>query len=321
MGAYENLLASIYEGDAIEQVVAPEPLVEGMFDTQSIGMIYGRPGIGKSAVMQGLSLAIATGQPDWCGLKLTRDTVLYVIAEGASGMGIRHSAWKAWHQVSGVTGLHYMTVAPNLLIPEDRLAILRIAQELDPGLTILDTLARHIPGADENTGPGMSLVIETMEALRRLGGSATAVHHSGLADASRSRGHSSLEGAVDHSIALLDTKDGKMRLHAHKHKNHRDGIPIARLKMQEVAGSIVVVADDSLTQPETLTLATLVSLSRETVSGNGSGIKSHAWQTACERIGISRASFFRYRTKLLGLEEVCEINGQYQVSSESHTVS
>ena len=91
--------------------------------------------------------------------------------------------------------------------------------------------------------------------------------------------------------------------------------------MQEVAGSVVVVPDDSLTQPETLALSVLVSTLRETAGTNGAGIKSHVWQTACETVGISRASFFRYRTKLLGLGEIVDLDGEYQVSGESHGVS
>jgi hypothetical protein len=69
----------------------------------------------------------------------------------------------------------------------------------------LDTLSQSLGGADEN-GAGMINFVKNATALgRHLKTLVLAVHHSGLGDEKRLRGHSSLHGAVDAQILCEKT--------------------------------------------------------------------------------------------------------------------
>lgn len=305
MGAYERITESIYADEEIENVPLPDPLIEGVVDMNSCAAIYGRAGVGKSAVMQGMALCVATGQ-DWYGHPVLQGDVLYVVAEGQFGMGVRQLAWKKYTETTTVSGISYMTVAPNLMQTEDRLAIMRVVAERQPVFTILDTLARHVPGGDENTGPVMSLVVETLEGIKRAsGGCASVVHHTGWGDGARLRGHSSLEGGIDHAIAILPhdpkTQDGRLRVYAQKHKHHPDHQTILRMKLEEIGNAVVAVEDRTLSAGEGEILDVLSQLAVRQNGSSPNGVSSHEWETACK---TSRASFYRYRTKLERVGEV-----------------
>lgn len=72
-------------------------------------------------------------------------------------------------------------------------------------LVIFDTLSRSIPGGDENKSEDMTRVIEAADAIRDELGAATAiVHHTGKDTQRGARGHSSLFGAADTVISVID---------------------------------------------------------------------------------------------------------------------
>jgi len=311
-------MGSLYEGDQIEDIPAPHPLVEGLLDYDSIAQWYGPSGHGKSAIVHSVALSIAMGVP-WYGHRVHRGRVLYVAAEGASGYGARHMAWKAHHRISHVSGIDYLTVAPNLTEKEDLDAILRVVEERQPQFTVLDTLARHIPGGDDSTGPTMSIMVEALDAIKRItGGCASTVHHTGLATTDRSRGHTSLLGALDHSIRIVRGQNRIIDVYAAKNKNHRDGYSVIKMQLHEIADSIVAIEDDSLTPNERLCLEVLgicpVSGGIETQLEGPAWIQSHTWEAASLAKGISHASHFRYVDKLVALGFVEKNGPQYQVS-------
>lgn len=312
-GIYERLSESLHDGKSVEEIPPPRPLIEGVIDHDSVAAIYGRSGIGKSAVAHSMALSLCSGRP-WFGHRVHQASVLYVVAEGQAGIGGRQIAWRKQHGLDSVENITYMTVAPNLMMPEDRMAILRLVDEIGPMLTIFDTLARHIPGGDENTGPAMSVVVETLEEVKRITeGCAMVVHHTGWSDGERLRGHSSLEGALDHAFAILprqaQSPDGRIKVRAHKHKNHPDHYTLARLHLVEKAGAVTVVEDVTLSGSERETLDTLISLVGETNGQVPEGIQSHAWEQA---VKVSRATFFRCRSRLLDLGEVIEDKGKWR---------
>jgi len=69
-----------------------------------------------------------------------------------------------------------------------------------PGLVIIDTLAQTLGSGEEN-GTGMTQFIANANALSvHFAAMVLVVHHVGLADDQRLRGHSSLRGAVEVQI-------------------------------------------------------------------------------------------------------------------------
>jgi hypothetical protein len=83
-------------------------------------------------------------------------------------------------------------------------------QGVEFALIIVDTLARVMGGADENTAPDIAGLLTDLEHLRRTGAHVMLIHHSGKDVDRGARGHSSLRAAIDTEIRL--TKDGNERV-------------------------------------------------------------------------------------------------------------
>ena len=93
--ALVRLHAALIAGDRIKLLPKPESLVEGVLDADTLAVLYGRAGVGKSFVALDLALSVATGTR-WQGHEVRRGRVLYVVAEGASGTGARLDAWQKY---------------------------------------------------------------------------------------------------------------------------------------------------------------------------------------------------------------------------------
>lgn len=234
-------------GHAITSLPDPEPLIDDLLPLDSIGVLFGPPGGGKSLISLDWALHVASGR-SWWGRKTATGPVLYVVAEGARGTKARYEAWCEYHDVLRVDDIHWATVPANLLMPADREALRRIAGEIGPRLTVLDTLARHVPGGDENSSETMSLVVETLEVIKReSGGCAKAVHHAGKDEDKGGRGHSSLKGALDAELSLRTRRvDGQMhvQVYAEKFKDWEDHRVLYSAHMEKVGVSLVPVVDD-----------------------------------------------------------------------------
>ncbi len=93
-----------------------------------------------------------------------------------------------------------IAAAPNLGGEKDDLAELIASVEaagVAPGLIVLDTLAQSLGGGDED-GTGMQQLVANATALaNRFRALVLIIHHVGLGDDKRPRGHSGLLGAND----------------------------------------------------------------------------------------------------------------------------
>ena len=135
---------------------------------------------------------------------MTQATVVYIAAEGSAGLRKRKVGFmKAKPDFPADIPFHLIAAAPNLGTDEADLKTLIEAIEaagVAPGLIVVDTLAQTLGAGDEN-GAGMSQFIANANALaRHFGALVLVVHHVGLADDQRLRGHSSLRGALDVQI-------------------------------------------------------------------------------------------------------------------------
>jgi hypothetical protein len=76
------------------------------------------------------------------------------------------------------------------------------------GLVVIDTLARAMPGADENSAQHVGLVIRTAGLVQaRLGCCVLAIHHQGKDEERGMRGTSALRGAVDAAFRVVPHDD------------------------------------------------------------------------------------------------------------------
>jgi hypothetical protein len=187
----------------ISFVVFDEWLIKQFLPLQGLAAIFGKPGSFKSFVALDIALCIVRGQP-WGGRRTTQRNVVYIAAEGSAGLRKRKAGYQiAQPDLPSDLPFALVAAAPNLGTDKGDLPALVAAIEaadFKPGLIVLDTLAQTIGAGDEN-GAGMTaFVANAGELARHFKALVLIVHHTGLGDDRRMRGHSSLNGALDAQI-------------------------------------------------------------------------------------------------------------------------
>ncbi|WP_050792498.1 AAA family ATPase [Aminomonas paucivorans] len=220
------------------EVLPPDWLVERLFERDTLGLIFGEPGSGKSFASVGLACSVATGRY-FCGRKVRQGVVAYVAGEGARGLARRIAGWEEHHGVL-VDRLALSNCAADLATLEGieeasaALAVIREEAGEPLALIVLDTVARCLAGADENSSQDVGRFIGAMDRLRleNPGALILAVHHSGHGDRNRARGSSALKAAMDTELCV--TKSNHLvTVTATKSKDAELGNPLT-LELQDV---------------------------------------------------------------------------------------
>ena len=201
-------ILSLPELDALPP---PEWLIEGLIPEASLTFAYGPPKAGKTFIILSMALHVAAGLP-WFGKKVRQGAVVYIAGEGVGGLSMRIRAMRAYHSIPINIPFWVIPRAVNFRSDDDVRALAKLVRatvaNVPVKLAIVDTLARAMPGADENSAQETGLVIHAMEWLKEeLNATCLPIHHQGK-DAERgARGTSALRGAWD--AALQITASGK----------------------------------------------------------------------------------------------------------------
>jgi hypothetical protein len=208
----------------------PEWLIKGLMPARGLLVLYGRPGSGKSFLALDVALHLAAGRP-WGGVATRQSGVIYVASEASQGMRKRVVAALEHHGMSRSLPFALVTVAPDLGQRDNSAS--RLAEEIleqipkgfNPGLIVLDTLARSMVGADESGATGMGVFIENAEALgRALNALVMPIHHMGKDRDKGMRGSSALLGAAD-AVWEIPPEGGR-RLTVVKMKEDADNVSV-----------------------------------------------------------------------------------------------
>ena len=194
-----------------------QELVQDLLDANAVSVLYGPSNSGKTFLALDMALHIALGR-DWHGRRVRRGAVLYIASEGAEGIVRRTHAFCQHHSIDRrEPSLQLLDGAVNLLDRQSRRELNSVLREFEqqtrgrPALTVIDTLARAMPGADENGAGDMGALIEAVDALRRgTRGHVMLVHHTGKDKSKGARGHSSLRAAVDTEIEITDGRTARV---------------------------------------------------------------------------------------------------------------
>ena len=90
---YLELMSRLLDNKGLRSIPPPTPLVDGWLYRDTLAWIQGKWGNAKSFLAIDLGCCVATGTP-WHGHEVAQGTVLYLIAEGASGLSQRVEAWE-----------------------------------------------------------------------------------------------------------------------------------------------------------------------------------------------------------------------------------
>ena len=171
-------------GGSADAIASPSWLIKSLLGQGDLGLLFGPSGCGKSFLAMDIAFAVALGQP-WRGLRCKKGAVLYVAAEGARGVRLRRLALESNFNTHSAP-LYVLDAAPVLSQRDDVDNILAAIREVesDSGcrvvMVVIDTLARTMPGANENSFEDMGVAIGALNRIQReAGASVLAVHHTG----------------------------------------------------------------------------------------------------------------------------------------------
>lgn len=306
-GAGDGIRRQVLDIAALRRLRPPTPLVHGLLDLDSVALLYGPPGAGKSFVALDLGLRIATGTR-WHGHQpVEHGEVLYIAAEGAHGVAARIDAWKAMTgTIIDPSRFTVLPVAVNLLDARHVAAIVDYVGDLAPVMVVIDTLARCAIGVEENSSRDMSIVVAALDQIRVASGGACvlAVHHSGKNLDAGARGHTALLGAADTVLRVTST-ERILQLDQEKQKHHDLGHR-QTYRLVTIANSVALEpyarsANDDITTKALTTLEALAGIEEP------DGVSYSRWKAQATDAGVSDSSFDRHRKTLLDLSLVTPI--------------
>lgn len=215
----------------------PAPLIKDTVDAGSLNMMTGTRGTGKTFVITDMALSIGTGRT-WAGRPTTRGRVLFVVGEGGQrAYGIRVEAWLKHH------GIPLGDLDSQMLMVDGAVPFLSagwkdlvaFTAEWRPAFVVLDTLARHQIGLEENSNSDASVAIAKAASLQAHGAAVMIAHHpvkGGGGGVNAARGAGSWEGGLDTAFTLESTELGEdgpeqvrglVRMTCTKQKHRPDG--------------------------------------------------------------------------------------------------
>jgi hypothetical protein len=223
----------------------PEPLIAGILAVDSLAVLYGEPGVGKTFAAIEMALSVVSGLPCF-GRAVRRGPVVYIAAEGSPGaLGLRVRAWKKARQMPG-SGPDDLLFIPEPIDLLDAGAVRGFIDYLTtlpalPVLLVVDTLAECMVGGDENSAKDMGTAVAALKLVkRRLGCAVLANHHPTKKAPTRGatmneRGSSALRGAADTMLMLSRDREDRehIRLEGTKQREAAAFEAIS-LKIQEV---------------------------------------------------------------------------------------
>jgi hypothetical protein len=334
------LQARLLSAAQVRALRPPPPVVDGLLTLDSESWLIARPGSYKTFVALDLAAHVAGGRP-WMGRAVTAGPVVYLVAEGAGGMGKRVQAWE---QRNGeMAGVHFLPVPVQAAREEHWDALVEVCRRVRPVLVVLDTQARITVGLNENDNSEMGQFVDALGRLRRASGACVlTVHHLGRSG-SDARGASAIDGAQDSELRLTRTADNRVVLETDKQRHLPDDVRIELelfpCALDDGGTSLVVGAPLSSvpTAPDHLAnlapnQAVLLEIMREVFPVVGA-TKSEMWSEARRRPRrapdgtpvdpMKESSFRRAWDAMVGSERFVRVHGaqRYVLANDATPVS
>lgn len=294
-------MARIISTADLANLPQPVPVVDGWLFKDSLAWIWGPSGSGKSFVAVDLAMHVGTGRP-WHGHEVEAGRVLYMIAEGASGMAKRTDAWYEAHG-GAETDVMWLPTAVNMYTPESADALTEVVAQLQPSLIIIDTLARASVGAEENSAKDAGVLIDNMDRLRIASGGACVmmVHHSGKEATLGGRGSSAFKGAME---SELEVSGGltNLTLKNTKQKNieHSPNLQFFG-ESQLVSGSVALrrLGPEAVRHNDEVTDLDLYRCLHDIYDGTNPVSTAEWWASVQEAYGYGRSYFMRRKAEIM----------------------
>lgn len=296
------------------------PLIKGLLDQQAMTVLYGESNVGKTFIALDIAYHIWAGV-DYDGMRTTQGDVIYIAAEGGTGILKRVRALAVQRNPTRKDGFHILRSQVNLLDPTadlaDLVAAINSACER-PALIVVDTLSRVLAGGDENSSTDMGALVRNLDAIReKTTAHVMVIHHTGKDKAKGARGHSLLRAATDTEIEVTDgfvtvTKQRDLE------KSWNTGFKLRQVPLGfDADGDPVNGAVVDLCPPEDVVPAPAAEGGGEAGSADGSG---RAGGAGVRGVGVS-AGKKGVKPKAGSLGQIVSIVGTLCASSAGRKVS
>ncbi len=209
-------------------------LVKGMLPTTGIAFYAGASKAGKTFICLDHCLKLASGA-NVMGRRAKQVGVVYVAAEDPEGCRARITAWRTANPRESATPFILIGQPVDLndadKVDDLKAAIRDASEAFDDmgfrlGMIVFDTLARCLPGGDENNSADMSRVLQTIETFGTDFECLTTIvaHHGKAGTSSGIRGWSGMTGAADAILTVERDEETQIRtVKLDKVKNGPDG--------------------------------------------------------------------------------------------------
>jgi hypothetical protein len=164
----------LYRRSDFDKPPGVEWAVQRLLVRRGISLVYGEPKTGKSLLMQSVACVAAADYDNeadrlWCGYKVAKMKILYVAAEGFSGLMGRHDCFE---EINGVRinndNFRYLQRPINYFKDDSdwtQAAQDLKAQDFCPDYIFTDTLARSVLGGDERSEKDMAKAFTNAEGF------------------------------------------------------------------------------------------------------------------------------------------------------------
>lgn len=195
--------------------------VKHIIPADSVGVMFGGSGTFKSFLALDFALHVAHGLP-WLGKKTKKGAVLFIAAEGGSGLWRRV---QAWHEQRGMSwaGIEFYVLPVAVSLVNQAGQVVEAAQALGvaPSVVIVDTMSQTFDGEENSANEVAAYLREIGLQFRALWHCVVMViHHSGHQATERPRGSSAIRSNVDFMLGVFrDEAQMLATMECHKQKD------------------------------------------------------------------------------------------------------
>lgn len=213
------------------EALPPVPwLIHGIVPARAMVVPYGPPKAGKTFLVLSWALHLAAGL-EWFGRPVTQGPVVYVVGEGLGGFASRLLVMREAYGVPHDAPLFIVPRAVNFNAPGEVEDLCRVITErlggVQPVLIVIDTLARAMPGVDENSAKELGEIVAKCDDIKeQFGATIMPIHHAGKDVDKGLRGSNSLLGAVDASYLIQKAGKGAVRMINDAQKDAEEAAPM-----------------------------------------------------------------------------------------------
>jgi hypothetical protein len=290
-----------------------EWLVDRLFPYGGLSVVVAPKESGKTVMLVGTALSIGAGLPVF-GRPVKQGVVVYIYAEGQSGLHRRVEAFKEAHGLSGRCNVLFLPSRVQLLQPEQVEAFTQSIEDALPPYElpvaiIVDTISRCTPGGDENSKADQSRIVWAADMWKeRFGCAVILVGHPPKSRSNGLKGSEDIENSAD-SVIRLERDGHAVTFHSEKDRDGEHFSPFT-LEITPCAKSVILTELDASAQSSRLTRLQLQALQCLADISESLGCSTSRWERACTQGGVMASrTFWGARKRLLTDGYVMQVRG------------